>query len=195
MSYRISKDGTDSMTPYANSRQKDSTNNPQLKQSLNRKVNTSHNRVRPMSYTFNNPIIINDKNQYANRVMSAHKNLDMNIIHNMRSNSRKERIGHKGGNNNEKKIKRAETVGMPTPNQTESKIKLKNELNEMSTLKYHISIGRIEKEYRITPTILGTGSYAIVKLAENLLDPEQKVAVKIYEKNKLYTNKHRRKNL
>lgn len=183
------------MTPYANSKHKESTTNPQLKQNLNRKVNTSHNRVRPMSYTFNAPIVVNDKNQYANRVMSAHKNLDMNIIHDMRSNSRKDRIGYKGNNNIAKRVKRAETVGVPTPMQTESKIKLKNELNEMSTLKYHISIGRIEKEYRITPTILGTGSYAIVKLAENMLDPEQKVAVKIYEKNKLYTNKHRRKNL
>ena len=65
----------------------------------------------------------------------------------------------------------------------------------MAVLKYHISQSKIEKEYKMTTTVLGKGSYAVVRLAESIKDPTQKVAIKVYEKCKLYTNRHRRKNL
>lgn len=68
-------------------------------------------------------------------------------------------------------------------------------MDEMAVLKYHISHIKIEKEYKITSTILGSGSYAIVKLGENIKNPAEKVAIKIYEKSKLFTNKQRRMNL
>lgn len=76
-----------------------------------------------------------------------------------------------------------------------SKLQFRKELDDLAVLKYHITQGKIEKEYKMTNTILGKGSYAIVKLAESIIDPEFKVAIKIYEKSKLYMNKHRRKNL
>jgi serine/threonine protein kinase len=65
----------------------------------------------------------------------------------------------------------------------------------MTNLNYLISRGKVDKEYRMTSTILGSGSYAVVKLAERIDNADEKVAIKIYEKNKLYTNKHRRVNL
>ena len=92
-------------------------------------------------------------------------------------------------------VKRADTVSSSMPITIDTKIKLRKELDDMAVLKYHITQGKIEKEYKITSTILGKGSYAVVKLAERIDNAEFKVAVKIYEKCKLYTNKHRRKNL
>jgi len=55
----------------------------------------------------------------------------------------------------------------------DSKIKLRKEMDEMAYLKYHISQLKIDKEYRITSTVLGTGSYAIVKLGESLKNPDK----------------------
>jgi serine/threonine protein kinase len=77
----------------------------------------------------------------------------------------------------------------------QSKLKLRKELDDLASLKYHITQGKIDTEYRITNKILGKGSYAIVKLAEKIDNINENVAVKIYEKSKLYSNKHRRKNL
>ena len=140
-----------------------------------------------MSYTFAN----HDKQQYANRIMSAQKH---SKISNLRSHSRKARIEIQTATSN-KRMKRAETVNIGSPCLPESKIKLRKELNDMATLKYHISQGKMEGKFRVTSTVLGSGSYALVKLGEEVGDSNKKVAVKIYEKNKLYMNKHRRKNL
>lgn len=65
----------------------------------------------------------------------------------------------------------------------------------MAAVRLHIGTGSFDKEYRMTAHILGTGSYAVVKLAERIDGDKGNVAVKVYEKSKLYTNKHRRKNL
>lgn len=115
-------------------------------------------------------------------------------MRNIRSNSRRANPDNKLSKVS-KRMKRAETVGLSMPVTPESKIKLRKELNDMTTLKYYINGENIEKEYKITTTILGSGSYAVVKLGESIDDSNQKVAIKIYEKSKLYTNKHRRKNL
>jgi hypothetical protein len=88
--------------------------------------------------------------------------------------------------------RRAETAVGQAERQS---IKLRAELNDMAALKLHMSPGKLEAEYNITPIILGSGSYAVVKLGEEVGDSEKKVAIKIYEKKKLYTNKMRRKNL
>lgn len=91
-----------------------------------------------------------------------------------------------------RKIKRAETAEAGIP---ESRLELRKELDDMAAVRLHIGTGSFDKEYRMTAHILGTGSYAVVKLAERIDGDKGNVAVKVYEKSKLYTNKHRRKNL
>lgn len=68
------------------------------------------------------------------------------------------------------------------PTTSESKLKLRREFNDLTDLKYLISEGNIDLEYKITSVILGSGSYAIVRLGERVDNPSEKVAVKIYEK-------------
>ena len=86
----------------------------------------------------------------------------------MRSTSRKGRTEIQSGNVT-KRMKRAETVAITSPIKIpEAQIKLRKELNDMAMLKYHISQSKMDKEYRMTSTILGSGSYAIVKLGEKI---------------------------
>lgn len=190
MSYRINKD--ESLTPYADFNNRESLGNFKMSHNMNRRACASQNKSRPMSYTFQNSQ--KQSKKIESRVLSAQKEIDSDRIRNIRSTSRRAKLDTKI-THPPKRMKRAETVGIGMAVSPESKIKLRKELNDMTTLKYHISPGKIEQEYLMTSTILGSGSYAIVKLGESVANPEEKVAIKIYEKNKLYTNKHRRRNL
>lgn len=91
MSYRINKD--ESVTPYSNSRVKDSGKCLNVKNSLNRKTSTSKQKSRPMSHTFNNSQ--RQANKIESRLVIASKDFEKDRLRNMRSSSRKEKIKSK----------------------------------------------------------------------------------------------------
>ena len=189
-SYRINKDAT--FTPYTNWRVKETGIKLQIKNTMNRISCTSQNKSRPMSYTFTNSNI--PSINFEQRIISTAKDFEQERMRDLNSISRKWKIENKN-NNAMKLVKRQETLINNVPLTLDSKTPHHRELSDMKVLNYHISAGNIEQEYRITSTILGSGSYAVVKLGEMIDNPEQNVAIKIYEKNKLYASKHRRKNL
>jgi hypothetical protein len=178
MSYRIAKTDS-SLTPYAHSHLKSSSKAP-MKDTLRRRVWMSQNKTRPMSNTFYQ--VARPPTQTCVPIIpSPNKPLEvlgLNLPAEEPMFIRRER--------------RAETAVGQVERQS---IKLRADLNDMAALKLHMSPGKLEAEYNITPIILGSGSYAVVKLGEEVGDSEKKVAIKIYEKKKLYTNKMRRKNL
>ena len=190
MSYRIQNN--DSLTPYKNSKWTETGANLQLKNNLNKKVGECQHKSRPMSHTFTNSQ--KPPSNFDQQVISTMKDFEIERMKDIRSISRREKIDN-GPCKIIKWIKRADTGNAVLPSTSESKLKLRKDLNDVTDLKYLISEGSIDLEYKVTSIILGSGSYAIVRLGEKVDNPEEKVAVKIYEKSKLFANKHRRKNL
>ena len=164
MSYRAQTE--DSLTPYTNSKSRREFNNKNKPQ--------AKNRTGPMSYTFHNPTQSSSQKAHQNRMMGSHLIKESaRYKHITRPTSRRARA-EKLPLNNTKRVKRAETMLVASPvSIPEAKIKLRKEMDEMASLKYHISQTKIDKEYRITSTVLGTGSYAIVKLGESLKNPDK----------------------
>lgn len=189
ISYRIHKD--ESLAPYTQSHLREGSKNCHLKNQFSKRMSTSQNKARPMSFTFHNakqPIP-----RYENRMMTAIKDSDRRV-RDIRSNSRRAKIEQQQLVS-PKKLTRIETVTAGMSANPNPKSMIRKDCSDMTNLNCLISRGKVEKEYRMTSTILGSGSYAVVKLAERIDNAEVKVAIKIYEKNKLYTNKHRRVNL
>ncbi|CAI2386039.1 unnamed protein product [Moneuplotes crassus] len=197
MSYRVNNES--SITPYTQPTQNRQLSGEKRGNLINKRIMTSHSRTRPMSYTFHYPSKNTSHRPYQNRIVGSHKIKESTRYTNItRPNSRRARLKEASGEVS-RRVKRAETV-TPCTKITipDSKMKLRKEFNDMNSLKYHISHDKIDKEYIITSTVLGTGSYAVVKLGESIPPPGDmpvQVAIKIYEKNKLFTNKHRRLNL
>ena len=189
ISYRIHKD--ESLTPYTQSHLREGSKNCHLKNQFSKRMTASNSKARPMSFTFHNSK--QPAPQYENRLMTAVKDSDRRV-RDIRSNSRRAKIEQRQLVS-PKKLTRIETVTAGMVPGPVSNPMLRKDLSDMTNLNYLISRGKVDKEYRMTSTILGSGSYAVVKLAERIDNADEKVAIKIYEKNKLYTNKHRRVNL
>ena len=189
-SYRIPSNIT--LTPYSNWRVKDIGIKIQTKNLVNRAIWTSQNKSRPMSYTFTNSHIA--PNNFENKMICTVKDFEQERMNKLNSKSRKSKIESKNSKAM-KWMKRNETNYMHIPFTLDSKTPHPKDLTELKVLNYYIPVGHIDQEYKITPIVLGSGSYAIVKLGEMVDNPENKVAIKIYEKWKLFASKHRRKNL